>query len=224
MNVRYSSLSNMQAVLLDACFLLALFDENDSRSELCDTMLNQLEQLGYDIYTSTHVHSETINRMMHGFFELDVALYVTKQSVFNDYISLLVDQFFDSSERISIIDWVTDPDRNDPCPVNLKRKFAYIYKSEYRDYLMPYLNEVNEIFDSYKIRYNIIFAQASEAEYYIAVNNMTRCSLLSQDAYHLAVCEANTIPHIITFDTDFVSSPNVNVIRPDVSTANSTGA
>lgn len=199
---------------MDACILLSIFDAAEETTYECEESIKILYSNGWKLYVSTHIHSEVINRLSHILFEDDVVCVCLKQETFNQYIDLLVDEFFTVNEKISIIDWVNDPDNNNDCPVNLRRKWAGIYKSEYSDYLMPYVSEVNDMFDSLKIIYNISFVSCGEAEYYVAVKNMIGKKLLSQDAYHLATCITNEIPCILTMDRDFVSTSEIKVIKP----------
>ncbi len=125
--------------------------------------------------------------------EDDVINYIHGEDTINTYISLLVDEFMEPQE---ITELQNHPDNQGMNPVIFRKKWAKMYKSEYREYLKPYLVEVNSIFDSFKIMYDVVFADAGEGEYYASVDFMENSLLLSHDAYHLAVCKNSDIPFI----------------------------
>lgn len=202
---------NNSEVLLDASFLLSLFDENDENNILSEEIMDKLEDFGWKIYITTHIHTEVLNRLYQGLFETDVINQIIKEETFNDYVSLLIDIFFTENEINDISAWAASFEGNPP--LNFRIKWSRIFKSEYRDYLMPYIKEAINLFDANIVRYDIKVLSTCSLDYHQVSQIMEDHKLLVHDAYHIAACLSNGISYIATYDRDFNSIPEVKVLE-----------
>lgn len=206
------NLDSQTKILLDACFLLALQDEEHEFNKYCDDILNILLRHKCKLFVSNVVIAEVINILVQKFFTIDIG-YRSSKIMFNtvDNINRFINNYFNDYEK----QIVNNDNKDQFRKINFTKKFNYINKkSNERDLLKVYFEEaVNTINDLEKdlnlailpINANMVLvAKELSSNYLMGIN----------DAQHLAVSLSHRMDYILTLDGDFDKIPlsKINIL------------
>lgn len=199
------SLDNQSKILLDACFLLALQDEEHEFNKYCDDISNFLIKNKCKLFVSNVVVSEVINILIQRFFINDIG-YRSSDFTFNsiDDINKLVSTYFNDYEKQII----NNDNKEQFRKINFTKAFNYINKKSFdRDLLKVYFEEsiyaINELEEDLNLSIlpvnanMVIGAKELSSNYLMGIN----------DAQHLAVSLSHRLDYILTLDGDFDKVP-----------------
>lgn len=204
------NLDNQSKILLDACFLLTLQDEEHEFNKYCSDVSKFLIKNKCKLFVSNVVIAEVINILIQKFFIIDIG-YRSSEFIFNstDNIDKLIDNYFNDYEKRIIINDNKEQFRK----INFTKVFNYINKKTFdRDLLKVYFEEaidtINELEENLSlsilpVNANMVFgAKELSSNYLMGIN----------DAQHLAVSLSHRLDYILTLDGDFDKVP-INKVK-----------
>lgn len=208
------SFSNKTSVLIDACFLLALLSENDSRYVECDDVLKKLVEAKCQLYVTNIVSSEILNHIIYRLFENDIRYKIDKVQSLNTTtnIGLLLSNF-KPEDKIAI----KKLHIRKVCRINFKRYFNEIYKNaRFRKFLKIYFEKSVHLFETLEQKAGVKYVSVNKDMLTLAKQFMINDMLGVNDANHLAAASQKNFNYLLTLDGDFcyVTSPvNVEILK-----------
>ncbi|WP_434304161.1 type II toxin-antitoxin system VapC family toxin [Clostridium botulinum] len=191
--------NNETSVLLDACFLLAICNENDKKYEECLETFEILEKSNSKLYVTTIVWAEVLNVIINKLFVQDIRYKLDKTEPINKVNNIdVIVKNFDRKHKEKLSNYK----KADKIPY--KMYFNKIYKDKVnRNLLNIYFEEAVKIQKLIQERLKTKHVSLNKDSFELARKHVEINHLHLNDASHLAVSEQKSITYLLTLDGDF---------------------
>lgn len=192
---------NKTSVFLDACFLLALLNHNDTRHYDTMNLYQILRNNKCKLFITDVVASEVINNLMYKLFIADIRYIIDNAQPLNSKanVASILHSFSQKDRKAIKCQWKPYIDN-----INYKFYFNTISKSpKKRNLLQIYLNTALQTYEQLEISMQLKYISLSKRTFDDAKVYMKNDLLLVNDAYHLSSALLGNSNYLATLDGDF---------------------
>lgn len=197
--------SKETTIMLDACILLGILNNEDRMFGICDKTMDDLSKNDVKFFVSNVVLSEVINKTVNNLFLTDLQFNFHNKIILNtnENIDIIFNQLNSNDANILL--------NSNSNIVQLKsikytKYFNKINKN--RDYkirnsLNIYFQKANELCSSIENKYDFRFLTINEDIMSYARKLSVKYMLGINDAQHLATAKAHKMEYLLSTDGDF---------------------
>lgn len=201
-----SMFNSKTSVLLDACFLLSISNEEDPKYGQCIETYKQLQTSKCSLYVTTIVWAEVLNVVMNKLFIQDIRYKLDNNNPINNKCNIsLIIKHFTAYHRKHLNNYKKS------CNIPYKKYFNIIYKNKNeRDLLKIYFVKSVEIQKLLEKSLLIKHVSLNKASFEQAREYVEKYQLCLNDATHLSAAEQCKITYLLTLDGDFNNEISAN--------------
>lgn len=198
-------------ILLDACILLTLIDEDDNMYSSCKKEVSNMQEKDTQFFVSNVVLAEVINRTIDKLFKNDIQSIHTQINPLNSLENLyeIILNGFNEYERNIILNLDNQNEKDNfrkIIKLPYTKRFNKINKNKLsidRDVLQIYFNESIRLVTEIQRKYDLKLLVINESMMNLAKDLSCKYMLGINDAQHLATAIGHRMHYILSMDGDF---------------------